>query len=225
MTTEGRGIIRFAEKIVQLLDEGGFSATYKYAVLLALMDLCLERSAVDGSPPTSITTPQLAAKIVELYWPHAEPFDDTGVVLRQNNGSQPRRHAPLLPRVADSADAVRQIRAACVPPSLVPLRARRLDDDRAALYIDLVLASATEAARTILKALMASKTYEYQSDFAKAYVAQGEARALLGVLKARGIDVPERVVARITSCTDLAVLDAWLARAMTAKSATDVVGE
>ena len=90
MTFEGRGIIRFAEKIVQLLDEGGFSATYKYAVLLGLTDLCLERSAVDGSPPTSITTPQLAAKIVELYWPHAEPFDDTGVVLRQNSGSQAR---------------------------------------------------------------------------------------------------------------------------------------
>ncbi len=58
---------------------------------------------------------------------------------------------------------------------------------RAALYTDLVLASANAAARTILQALMATKTYQYQSDFAKAYVAQGEARALLHVLKARGI--------------------------------------
>jgi hypothetical protein len=54
MTDGGRGIIRFAEKIVQLLDEGGFTATYKYAVLLGLMDLCLEQSAASGAPPTEV---------------------------------------------------------------------------------------------------------------------------------------------------------------------------
>ncbi len=90
MTGGGRGIIRFAEKIVQLLDEGGFTATYKYAVLLGLMDLCLEQSAASGAPPTSITTPQLAAKVVELYWPHSLPFDEKGGILRQNTGRQAR---------------------------------------------------------------------------------------------------------------------------------------
>jgi hypothetical protein len=109
------------------------------------------------------------------------------------------------------------------------LAARSLDERRAALYTDLVLVAASDAARTILKALMASKTYQYRSDFAKAYVAQGEARgearALLHVLKARGLEVPEDVRERITSCTDLAVLDTWLSRAMTATSATDVIGE
>jgi hypothetical protein len=32
-----RGAIRFAEKVLALLDEGQFTATYKYAVLLGLL--------------------------------------------------------------------------------------------------------------------------------------------------------------------------------------------
>jgi hypothetical protein len=115
----------------------------------------------------------------------------------------------------------------------VLMAARGLDDERAKLYVDLVLASVHEAARGILEALMANRNYEYQSDFAKRYVAQGrdegraegEARALLKVLKARGIEVSPDVQERILACTDLAVLDAWLARAVTAKSASEVIGE
>ena len=115
--------------------------------------------------------------------------------------------------------------------------ARGLDDERSKLYADLVFASVDEAARAILEALMASGNYEYQSDFARRYVAQGNAggraegeaagraHALLAVLAARGLDVPEDVSARITACTELGRLDAWLARAVTAASASDVVGE
>ena len=46
-----------------------------------------------------------------------------------------------------------------------------LDDERARFYGDLVLNSLNEAARRALEAMM--KGYEYQSDFAKKYVAQG----------------------------------------------------
>jgi len=107
--------------------------------------------------------------------------------------------------------------------------AHTLDDRRATLYVDLVFASIDEAARTILEGLMTSKNYEYQSDFAKRYFAQGEAsgeaRALIGVLAARRVEVSEDARQRILSCTDLAVLDTWLARALTAKTVADVIGE
>jgi hypothetical protein len=110
--------------------------------------------------------------------------------------------------------------------------ASHLDEERAALYTDLVMQSVGEGARAILEALMASGNYEYQSDFAKRYVAQGRAegeakgraRAILDVLRVRGIDVPADTRERILSCTDAALLDAWLERAVTAKSASDVVG-
>ena len=127
---------------------------------------------------------------------------------------------------------------AAVDVALVALAAaQQLDDSRATLYFDLVYASISEAARAILEGLMTSRNFEYQSDFAKRYFAQGqaageasgeargEARALLNVLAARGVEVPEEARQRILSCTDLAVLDTWLARAVTAKRVSEVVGE
>jgi predicted transposase YdaD len=47
-----------------------------------------------------------------------------------------------------------------------------LDEDRSRLYVDLVLASLSEAARRELQAMDPAK-YEYQSEFARRYVAQG----------------------------------------------------
>jgi hypothetical protein len=70
----------FLEKLLQVLAQGGFTATYKYAVLLALIDLCVEA----GHPPTSVTTAQLARRVVELYWPQVRPFRG-GDVLRQSS--------------------------------------------------------------------------------------------------------------------------------------------
>ena len=85
-----RGAIGFAEKVLELLDEGRYTATYKYAVLLALIDVCLEHTKGSGAPPEMLTTRQLADKIVELYWPHSMPFANSGpaAVLKQNTTGQ-----------------------------------------------------------------------------------------------------------------------------------------
>lgn len=85
--------IRFAENALQLLEQGGFVATYKYAVLLGLMDLCLEGTGRDGVPPAMVTTRQLAEKVIALYWPQTRPWPmrDHGLsVLRQSTGNQAR---------------------------------------------------------------------------------------------------------------------------------------
>lgn len=99
-------LLGFAERLLGLLDRGQFSATYKYAVLLGLMDLCLEHTQKSGAPPEMVTTHQLADKVIELYWPQTRPFTgaDAGT-LRQYAGRQQaviirridefrRRHAP-----------------------------------------------------------------------------------------------------------------------------------
>jgi hypothetical protein len=86
--------IRFGERLLALLDYGSFTATYKYAVLLALLDLCLEHAGRTGEPPSSLTTIQLAEKVVELYWPQTVPFAGAdrlappNAVLRQNTNGQ-----------------------------------------------------------------------------------------------------------------------------------------
>lgn len=79
-----RTALRLAERLIQLLDRGGFTATYKYAVLVGLMDLCMELTGATGLPPDMITTWQLAEKVIELYWPQCAPYDEKGLVLRQN---------------------------------------------------------------------------------------------------------------------------------------------
>jgi hypothetical protein len=64
---------------------------------------------------------------------------------------------------------------------------------------------------------------DYGSDFVNRYVNQGraegeavgEANALLTVLEARGIAIPDPARDQITSCTDLDQLNTWLKRAPT----------
>jgi len=73
------------------------------------------------------------------------------------------------------------------------------------------------------------KGYEYQSDFAKKYVAQGRAdeaaRALLTVLRVRGIEVPEAARERILSHKDPERLERWLERAIVASSIAKVLDD
>lgn len=101
-----------------------------------------------------------------------------------------------------------------------------VDADHRERYADIVLAALPEAARRYLEKLMTTETYEYRSDFARRYFSQGEAKgetkALLMLLAARGIEVPDDARTRITECTDLDQLDGWVRRAATATSITDL---
>src|SRR5271154_4571161 len=89
-----RSALRLAERLIQLLDEGSFTATYKYAVLIGIMDLCLELTSATGSPPEVLTTRQLAEKVIELYWPHCLPYPEQ--VLRQSTAG---KQAEIVQRV------------------------------------------------------------------------------------------------------------------------------
>jgi hypothetical protein len=107
-----------------------------------------------------------------------------------------------------------------------------IDLDQATLYIDLVLKVLPAAARVWLEEFMTTTPFRYQSDFARRYFGQGEAKgkaegkasALLAILDARDIPVPDDVRADITACTDLDQLDAWIRRAATAEKVEDVLG-
>jgi hypothetical protein len=87
---------------------------------------------------------------------------------------------------------------------------------------DLVQSALGEAARAAFEALMANGTYEYQSAFARKYVAQGRAEGeargkaedVLMVLEMRHHVVTEEQKQRILLCTDLAVLSQWLRKAV-----------
>ena len=87
--------------------------------------------------------------------------------------------------------------------------------------------------------------YEYRSDFARTYFAQGEAkgradgeakgradgeakgeaRALMALLAARGMTIDASTRERILDCTDVEQLERWIVRVATASSVSDVLAE
>jgi hypothetical protein len=144
----------------------------------------------------------------------AEPIEigPAGFVLRP---AVLRRDA--VPRVTDLAEAARRPELGVLSAmahgdteqgasiAAAVLKAiRGLDDDRTRLYVDLVYNSLNEAARRTLEGIM--KGYEYQSDFAKKYVAQGHVEGR----------VEEAMRAR---------LERWLEKAVVAPSVAAVLDE
>ena len=153
---------------------------------------------------------------------------------------QAARHDPelaVLSAMAHGQKDVGETIARVVMSAVVGLEAERMR-----LYVDLAMSSLGEVARAALEALMRSGNYEYQSEFARQYVAQGreegreegreaglqeglqkglkegEVNALLEVLDARGLAVDDRSREQIVGCTDSAQLKVWLRRAVTVSS-------
>jgi hypothetical protein len=118
-----------------------------------------------------------------------------------------------------------------------------LDDDASGMYLDVVHARLSEAARRALEEHMkiGGVQYEPQSPLFRKWFhegkaegkAEGEARgeakgraeSILAILAARAIPVPGDVRRRIVACADIETLDRYIARAVVAASAEEVVAE
>jgi hypothetical protein len=108
---------------------------------------------------------------------------------------------------------------------------RSLGPRKAILYYDVVLAGLPTPARVRWEAFMTTTVEEYRSELLRELAAQheqvgearGEGRAVLTVLDARGVAVPAEVRELVLACTDLAQLDTWLRRALTAATIDDVI--
>jgi len=59
--------IEFLVKIQRLFSEGGFVATYKFALLQALADLSVEKTEF-SEDSLKITTREIAEKFIQYYW-------------------------------------------------------------------------------------------------------------------------------------------------------------
>lgn len=93
--------LAFLAKLQRLFSEGNFTATYKFALLIALADLAVEIGADDGAA-LPLSNQQIAERFVQLYWQHASPYTvgptgvETGLLIR-NFGSQ----AAVITAIAD----------------------------------------------------------------------------------------------------------------------------
>jgi hypothetical protein len=122
------------------------------------------------------------------------------------------------------ADKALRIAVAAVAASL------RLDAARSRLYFDLVEASLSEAARKRLQAMDPAK-YEYQSEFARRYVAQGKAEGelhgqatvLIKLLGRKFGPLTAETTARIQQAS-AEELDRWAERLLDAASLDELLG-
>jgi len=90
--------LKFLKNIQLILQSGSFSSTYKFALLISLSRLTIEKGQ-DSGECLAIEYTDIAEKFIELYWKQAVPytFDDEGqLILNQNNGKQ----AAIVNRVA-----------------------------------------------------------------------------------------------------------------------------
>jgi hypothetical protein len=83
--------VRFLQDVQRILQEGSFAATYKYALLLSLADISVERGD-DSGASLDVTVREIADRFVTYYWRQARPYQPSGSVsgqvLKQNTGNQ-----------------------------------------------------------------------------------------------------------------------------------------
>lgn len=92
--------LEFLTKVQRLFREGDFTATYKFALLIVLADLAVERGADDGEE-LALPVRDIAERFIDLYWQQAAPYRpliasktdpvspvERQLVLAQNPGKQ-----------------------------------------------------------------------------------------------------------------------------------------
>jgi len=122
----------FAERLLEVIDSGRRTATYKLALLLALLDLCIRRSDIDGDAPGELHTRDIAEEVAALYWrqiaPFARPGSDELITLRQISGSR-----------ASVVEAIRSLRELASSEGITSLHlARQRLPEAYELMVDLV---------------------------------------------------------------------------------------
>ena len=103
MTPSNEFQLGFLKQLQRIFNEGEFVATYKFALLHAIADICVER-ADDATGQIHIPLRDLGEKFLELYWNHAGRYKP-GAVIRQNTMGQ----AAIVSRLEVARDAYKSL--------------------------------------------------------------------------------------------------------------------
>ncbi|WP_197379953.1 HNH endonuclease [Mycolicibacterium mengxianglii] len=76
------------QRVVAILETGLRVATYKLATLMALLEHCVENLPEHHADELVVPIPELAHRVLDIYWPQIRPFD--GRELRQSNDGRSR---------------------------------------------------------------------------------------------------------------------------------------
>jgi hypothetical protein len=123
----------FVQRLVALLETGRRNSTYKLAVLLALIDIALERPAAnDGT--LAVPVREVAHRVVDYYWRQVRPYAEHGMLHQMAS-----RQTPAIPVFV--AEAREQLAAKRI---FTPAAARELGDpdyERAVSKVEMKLAA------------------------------------------------------------------------------------
>ncbi len=87
------------QRVIAILETGQRDATYKLATLMALIDHCIENLPKHAEDVLRVPLPELARRVLALYWPQVRPFE--GQELRQ-------RRTGSIARIPDAAKSLRE---------------------------------------------------------------------------------------------------------------------
>jgi hypothetical protein len=93
--------LEFLAKVERLLATGGFTATYKFALLIALANVAVERGD-DSGREMRVDLGELSREFTRLYWNSAKPYPGTGRVLTH---SRTKGNAAILGLLAPHVEA------------------------------------------------------------------------------------------------------------------------
>ena len=65
--------LQFLQKVQLLLDSGKFTSTYKFALLIALTNVAVERGDESGAA-LEVNLDDVAREFLSLYWSQARPY-------------------------------------------------------------------------------------------------------------------------------------------------------
>jgi hypothetical protein len=99
----------FLRRTSRILEEGRFTTTYKFAMLIALTNIAVRRGRDDGSP-LPITLDELAREFIDLHWGLEQPFPGVdGALLAFSN--QRARQATVITQISRHAGTSRNAHA------------------------------------------------------------------------------------------------------------------
>lgn len=110
----------FLSKIQRLFAEGEFAATYKFALLISLVEIAIEVPGIGDGSTLDVSIRSIATKFIELYWKQSFEF----VACRP--GTRPGVLAQNLGAQAAVVNAVRAFRVAEGPAAASLAIARQL---------------------------------------------------------------------------------------------------
>jgi hypothetical protein len=88
--------LTFLSQLERLLSAGRFTSTYKFALLLSLSNIAVEKGD-DSGYPLRVDLDDVARQFIALYWNVARPYPRLNLVLKQNReASKPSRMITLI---------------------------------------------------------------------------------------------------------------------------------